>query len=78
MAAGVLQDAAGNPYVGLSASEYYFDVADTAPIAPALDPGHASTGVSKSTAIVLTFGEGIQVCVCADMSCVVYWGCDEL
>ena len=63
MAAGVLQDAAGNGYGGLSASEYYFDLADSsAPIAPLVVPAHASTGVSKSTAIVLTFSEGIQVC----------------
>ena len=73
MAAGVLQDAAGNGYGGLSASEYYFDVADSAPIAPVLDPAHASTGVSKVTAIVLAFGEGIQVCVC--VQCVVHWEC---
>ena len=67
MEAGVLQDAAGNEYGGLSGSEYYFDVDDTAPIAPVLIPAHASTGVSKSTAIVVTFGEGIQVCTCAGM-----------
>ena len=65
MAAGVLQDAAGNTYGGLSEVEYYFDVADSAPIAPVLIPASASTGVSKSTSIVLTFGEGIQVCSCA-------------
>ena len=64
MEAGVLQDPAGNAYDGLSGSEYYFDVADTAPITPGLVPAHASTEVSKNTAIVLTFGEGIQVCVC--------------
>ena len=64
MAAGVLQDMAGNTYAGLSGSEYYFDVADSsAPTAPALSPAHASTGASKSTAIVLAFNEGIQVCV---------------
>ena len=73
MAAGVLQDAAGNGYGGLSGSEYYFDVADSGPIAPVLSPAHASTGASKSTAIVLTFGEGIQV-----LACVAHCGCGDL
>ena len=78
IAAGVLQDAAGNGYGGLSGSEYYFDVADSsAPIAPVLDPAHASTGVSKSSAIVLTFGEGIQVCV-YPLKCVLHCSCGEL
>ena len=77
MAAGVLQDAAGNAYGGLSGSEYYFDVDDTAPIAPVLIPAHASTGVSKSSAIVLTFGEGIQVCV-YPLKCVLHCSCGEL
>ena len=64
MEAGVLQDAAGNEYGGLSGSEYYFDVIDSsAPIAPVLVPAHASTEVNKNTAIVLTFSEGIQVCL---------------
>ena len=72
MAAGVLQDAAGNGYGGLSGSEYYFDVADSGPIAPVLSPAHASAGASKSSAIVLTFSEGIQVRVCAGM-CSALW-----
>ena len=76
MAAGVLQDAAGNEYGGLSVLEYYFDIADSAPIAPALDPAPGSEA-NKSTAIVLTFGEGIQVRVCA-LKCVVHCGCGEL
>ena len=77
MAAGVLQDAAGNAYGGLSGSEYYFDVADSsAPVAPVLHPAHASTGVSKSTSIVVTFGEGIQVCVCVRVEmCSALWLC---
>ena len=77
MAAGVLQDAAGFAYGGLSGSEYYFNVADSsAPSTLGFSPAHASTGVSKSTAIVLTFSEGIQVCVCmfADM-CSALWLC---
>ena len=66
MAADVLQDAAGNAYGGLSGSEYYFDVADNiAPTAPGFSPAHASTGQSKSSAIVLTFNEVIQVCMLA-------------
>ena len=65
MEAGVLQDAAGHTYGGLSDMNYYFDVADSsAHIAPVANPAHASTRASKSTAIVLTFGESIQVCVC--------------
>ena len=60
MEAGVLQDPAGNEYGGLSALEYYFDVDDTAPIAPLLVPASGSEA-NKSTAIVLTFGEAIQV-----------------
>ena len=65
MEAGVLQDMTGNGYGGLSGSEYYFDVIDSsAPIAPVLVPAHASADVNKSSAIVVTFGEGIQVCVC--------------
>ena len=64
MEAGVLQDAAGHTYGGLSDMNYYFDVADSsAPIAPVANPAHASTEVNKSTAIVLTFSEGIQVCL---------------
>ena len=69
MAAGVLQDAAGNWYSGLAESEYYFDLADTVPIAPLLDPASESEA-TKSTAIVLTFGEGIQVCVCSHVQCI--------
>ena len=62
MPAGVLKDAAGNGYGGLSGSEYYFDVADsTAPTAPVLSPAHASAGQPMSSAIVLTFNEVIQV-----------------
>ena len=73
MEAGVLQDAAGNGYGGLSGSEYYFNVTDSsAPIAPVLVPAHASAEVSKSTAIVLTFSEGIQVRLCAGM-CSALW-----
>ena len=75
MTSGVLMDIAGNAYSGLSASEYYFNVADSsAPSTLGFSPAHASTGVSTSTAIVLTFSEGIQVCVCmfADM-CSALW-----
>ena len=77
MAAGVLQDAAGNEYGGLSGSEYYFNVADSsAPISSAQRPASGSEA-NKSTAIVLTFSEGIQVRVCA-LKCVVHCGCGEL
>ena len=72
MAAGVLQDTAGNAYGGLSGSEYYFDVADTSePIAPVLVPASGSEA-NKNTAIVLTFGEGIQVRVWTGM-CSALW-----
>ena len=72
MAAGVLKDMTDISYDGLSGPEYYFNVADSGPIAPVLSPAHTSTGVSKSTAIVLTFGEGIQVRVCTGM-CSALW-----
>ena len=71
MAAGVLQDAAGNGYGGLTGSEYYFNVADTAPIAPVQNPASGSEA-NKNSAIALTFGEEIQVCVCAGM-CSALW-----
>ena len=67
MADGVLQEqsVADNTYGGLSGSEYYFNVADSsAPTASGLSPAHASIGQSKSSAVVLTFNEGIQVCGC--------------
>ena len=67
MEAGVLQDMAGNAYSGLSELEYNFEMLDTsAPVAPVLGPASGSEA-DKSTAIVLTFGEAIQVCVCAYM-----------
>ena len=79
MSDGVLQEQmsdgvlAGNSYAGPSGSEYYFDVVDSsAPTAPALSPAHASTGASKSSAIVFTFNEGIQVCVCVKMCCALW------
>ena len=72
MAAGVFKDMTDISYDGLSGSEYYFDVADSAPTAPVLSPAHASAGASKSTAIVLTFSEGIQVRLCAGM-CSALW-----
>ena len=71
MSDGVLQEQmsdgvlGGNSYFGLSGPQYYFDVVDSsAPTAAGLSPAHASTGQSKSSAIVLTFNEGIQVCGC--------------
>ena len=74
MAAGVLQDAAGNEYGGLSGSEYYFDVTDhSAPIAAVANPAHASTGVNKSSAIVLTFSEDIKVCLRFVETCSALW-----
>ena len=76
MAAGVLQEqsVASNAYGGLSGSEYYFDLVDiTAPTAPDFSPAHTSVGQSLSTAIVLTFSETMQVCVCAGMSSLVEW-----
>ena len=68
MADGVLheQSVVDNTHAGLSGSAYYFDVADNiAPTAPGFSPAHASTGQSKSSAIVLTFNEVIQVCMLA-------------
>ena len=71
MAAGVLKDMTDISYDGLSGSEYYFDVADsTAPTASGLSPAHASADQSKSSAIVLTFNEVIQVCM---LACIVLW-----
>ena len=80
MSDGVLQEQmsdgvlGGNSYFGLSGPQYYFDVVDSsAPTAAGLSPAHASTGQSLSTAIVLTFSETMQVCVCAGMSSLVEW-----
>ena len=62
MEPGVLQDMAGNEYNGLSGLEYYFEMLDTsAPVASVQIPASGSEA-NKSTAIVLTFSEGIQVC----------------
>ena len=80
MSDGVLQEQmsdgvlAGNSYAGLSGPQYYFDLVDiTAPTAPDFSPAHASVFQSLSTAIVLTFSETMQVCVCAGMSSPVEW-----
>ena len=68
---GVLQDMGGNTYGGLSDLEYYFNVTDSsAPIVSGLSPAHASADQSKSSAIVLTFNEVIQVCM---LACIVLW-----
>ena len=62
MAAGVLEDLAGNDQAGIAGSSYYFDVADsTAPAATVYSPLHQATAQSKDTAIVITFDEEIQV-----------------
>ena len=63
MTSGVLMDIAGNAYSGLSASEYYFNVADSSgPSTLGFSPAHASTGQARSTAIAITFDMNIQVC----------------
>ena len=62
MAAGVLDDLAGNNQAGITGTSYYFDVADsTAPAATVYSPLHLATAQSKDTAIVITFDEEIQV-----------------
>ena len=71
MAAGVLDDLAGNNQAGITGTSYYFDVADsTAPAATVYSPLHLATAQSKATAIVITFDEDMQVGHCLTQSVV--------
>ena len=71
MAAGVLDDLAGNNQAGITGTSYYFDVADsTAPAATVYSPLHLATAQSKDTAIVITFDEHMQVGHCLTQSVV--------
>jgi len=61
MAAGIVKDTQSNIFQGINASAYSFTLADTtAPLLQIYNPAREATGQSKSTNIVLTFGEYVQ------------------
>ena len=62
MAAGVLDDLAGNNYTGITGSSYYFDVADSSiPIVLSTLPARAAADQPNNVSIFIQFDEHVQV-----------------
>lgn len=60
MASGVMKDAVGNNYGGISGTTYQFTIPDaTAPTVAVYNPGLLSVGNAKTADIVLTFSETV-------------------